>query len=91
MNLEKELMKLYNEIDLNDKKNEFSALLIKINGVLNAMLENYDLSNIKEIKNYDKYKDDKLTESEIFTFFYEDLWKIKNKLLILYSLKKNTK
>ena len=45
------------------------------------------LENDLEIKNYNALSDSNMTEDEIFTFFYEDLWNVKNRLLTFLILK----
>ena len=47
------------------------------------------IENNLKIKNYDANKDLYLSESQILTYFYEDMWNIKNKLLTLLIFKSN--
>ncbi len=89
MNSNENLISLFKELDINDKRNEYSNLFIKMNDILTAMLQELGYEENLAVKNYDKNKDNALDENEILTFFYEDLWTIKNKLLLLYSLNKN--
>jgi hypothetical protein len=60
-----------------------------MNDILTVMLKELGYEDNTTVKNYDKNKDNDLDENEILTFFYEDLWTIKNKLLLLYSLNNN--
>lgn len=87
----KEMMELYKQLSLNDKRNEFSSLLEKMNQILTGLLAGERLTPLADIKNYDTNSDSSLTEDEIFTFFYEDLWNIKNRLLALLILKSENK
>ena len=89
MNSNENLISLFKELDINDKRNEYSNLFIKMNDILTSMLQELGYEENLAVKNYDKNKDNALDENEILTFFYEDLWTIKNKLLLLYSLNKN--
>ena len=82
-----EMMLLYSGLNINEKRNEFSSLLEKTNQLVGEVLKMEQIENDMKIKNYDAMKDYNLTEDEIFTFFYEDLWNIKNRLLALLILK----
>jgi hypothetical protein len=81
-----DMMLLYSKLDINDKRNEFSSLLEKTNELISEILKIEEIENDTKIKNYDANKNSNLTEDEIFTFFYEDLWNIKNRLLALLIL-----
>ena len=84
-----EMMLLYSKLDINDKRNEFSSLLEKTNQLIDELLKMEQIENDIKIKNYDSSKNSNLTEDEVFTFFYEDLWNIKNRLLTLLILNSN--
>ena len=84
-----EMMLLYSQLDINEKRNEFSSLLEKTNELIGELLKMDDIQNDMKIKNYNAVDDQTLNEHEIFTFFYEDLWNIKNRLLTLLILKSN--
>lgn len=82
-----EMLLLYSQLNMNEKRNEFSSLLEKTNQLISELLKMEQIENDMKIKNYDAMKDHSLNEDEIFTFFYEDLWNIKNRLLALLILK----
>lgn len=82
-----EMMRLYSQLNINEKRNEFSSLLEKTNELISELLKMDQIQNDMKIKNYDAMNDNELTEGEAFTFFYEDLWNIKNRLLALLILK----
>lgn len=84
-----EMMLLYSQLNINEKRNEFSSLLEKTNELIGELLKMDQIQNDMKIKNYNAMDDNLLTEDEIFTFFYEDLWNIKNRLLTLLILKSN--
>ena len=81
-----DMMLLYSKLDINDKRNEFSSLLEKTNELISEILKMEQILSDTKIKNYDTNKNSNLTEDEVFTFFYEDLWNIKNRLLALLIL-----
>ena len=84
-----EMMLLYSQLSTNEKRNEFSSLLEKTNELIGEVLKMDQIQNDMKIKNYNAMEDYELTEDEVFTFFYEDLWNIKNRLLTLLILKSN--
>lgn len=84
------MMELYDVLSLNDKRNEFSLLLSKSNEIINTLLKMEQIENDLNIKNYNSSSDSKMTEDEMLTFLYEDMWNIKNKLLTLLIFKSNS-
>ena len=80
-------MELYKELSINEKRNEFSSLLEKTNQLITELLRVEQIENDLSIKNYNALDDANKTEDEIFTFFYEDLWNVKNRLLTFLILK----
>ena len=84
-----DMMLLYSKLNINDKRNEFSSLLEKTNQLIDELLKVEQIENNTQIKNYDTNEHKNLNEDEVFTFFYEDLWDIKNRLLALLILKSN--
>ena len=76
-----EMIDLYKKLSTNEKRNEFSSLLFKTDKLLDEVLKNKKLSINIQSKNYDKIDNKDMTEDEILTFFYEDLWNIKKKVL----------
>ena len=83
------MLSLYKNLTLNDKRNEFSSLLLKTDKLLDQLMLNvkYDLTG--EVKNYNSIDNLNLTEDDIMLFFYEDLWNIKNKILTLIVANEN--
>jgi lipopolysaccharide biosynthesis protein len=51
--------------------------------LLDSLLLKKGLPKETQAKNYDLNVHNKMTESEILTYFYEDMWHIKNKILEL--------
>ena len=87
MSSHEKMMELYKELSINEKRNEFSSLLEKTNQLITELLRVEQIENDLEIKNYNALDDANMTEDEIFTFFYEDLWNVKNRLLTFLILK----
>lgn len=83
--MEENMMELYKQLSISNQRNELSSLLIKIDTLLNSLLAQKKLQNNVTIKNYDINKGESLSESEMLAFFYEDLWSLKNKILLLLA------
>lgn len=83
-----EMVTLYKKLNTNEKRNEFSSLILKIDQLLNQVLIQNKISKeeLDKIKNYDSVDQALDNEDEVLLFFYDDLWKIKNKLLKLLVL-----
>lgn len=79
--MSEEMIDLYKKLSTNEKRNEFSSLFVKTDKLLDEVLKNKKLAINIQSKNYDKIDNKDMTEDEILTFFYEDLWNIKNKVL----------
>ena len=79
------MMDLYKQLNIDNKRNEFSSLLLKVDNLLNALLAQKELNNNTTVKNYDINAGSKFNEDETLTFFYEDLWSLKNKILLLMA------
>ena len=73
--MEESAIQLYQQLNIQDKRNEFSDLL-----------EKKDLQAPVTVKNYNKNEHSSLKEDEILTFFYEDVTNIKNKIMALAVL-----
>ena len=87
MSSHEEMMELYDRLNINEKRNEFSSLLEKTNQIISELLRMERIQNDLKIKNYNALDDVLMSEDEVFTFLYEDLWNIKNRLLSFLILK----
>jgi hypothetical protein len=85
MNNEK-LLKAFNQLDINNKRNKISDELIIIGELINTMEKNKGVPSNLKIKNYDQNNDSNMTEDEILSFFYEDIFNIENELLTMMSI-----
>ncbi len=85
----KEVIDLYNKLDLSDKRNEFSTLLIKVDALLLELLNQKNINAKFSTKKMDVVAFKNKNEDDTLTFFYEDLINIKNKILLLLKLEIN--
>lgn len=77
-----EMKVLYSKLSTKEKRNELSSLLVKLDKLIDqlALQNNADVKSIS-VKNYDSSLQSKQTEDDVLTFFYDDIWKIKSKVL----------
>ena len=84
--MEENMMDLYKQLSLSNQRNELSNLLMKMDDLLNVLIDKKNLQDSNEVKNYDITEGADLSESDMLAFFYEDIWTLKNKLLMLLAL-----
>ena len=87
MSSHEKMMELYKQLNINEKRNEFSSLLEKTNQLITELLKVEQIESDLDIKNYNALDDADLTEDEIFTFLYQDFWNVKNRILTFLILK----
>ena len=76
-------MDLYKQLSLSNQRNEFSTLLMKMDDLLNVLIAKKNLQDPNKVKNYDVNIGSNLSEGDMLAFFYEDIWNLKNKILML--------
>lgn len=83
-----EMMELYKKLSVNEKRNELSSLLVKLDQLMNQLMikNKIDYNSFANVKNYDSSKHALDMEDDILLFFYNDLWNLKNKVLSLLML-----
>ena len=89
--MKQNMLDLYKQLSIDDQRNEFSALLMKIDDLLNVLINEKKLNSDIKVKNYDVNMGSSLSESDMLTFFYEDIWNLKNKILMLLTLESSKK
>ena len=75
----------FHKLDNNTKRNQISDELIIIGELIKNFEKKYGISSMLNVKNYDQVNDSKLSESEVLTFFYEDIFNIQQELITLLS------
>ena len=75
----------FDKLDINTKRNQISDELLIIYELIKKFENAKNINPITQVKNYDSIKDADLTESEILTFFYEDIYNIQQELISLLS------
>lgn len=80
-----EMLKAFDVLDVNTKRNQISNELLIIFELIKRYENNKGITPISSVKNYDSIKDEILDESEMLTFFYEDIFNIQQELITLLS------
>lgn len=84
--MSEKMIQLYKELNTNDKRNEFSSLVEKIDFLVTQIMNQNGIENkIEKVKNYDSVSQSYQTEDDMLLFFYEDLWNIKSKILAILA------
>lgn len=83
--MSEELKHAFDILDINTKRNQISDELLIIYELIKKFENIKNITPITNVKNYDSSKDKNLTESEILTFFYEDIYNIQQELISLLS------
>ncbi len=83
--MSEELKQSFDVLDINTKRNQISDELLIIHELITKYEANRNISPITKVKNYNSVTDVSLNESEILTFFYEDIYNIQQELISLLS------
>lgn len=81
--MREELKKAFDKLTVNEKRNEISNELLLIGELIKSIENKYQIKSILNIKNYDSNKDSELTESQILSFIYEDIYIIQRELITI--------
>ncbi len=84
--MNEELKHAFDMLDINTKRNQISNELVIIYELIKKYEASKNINPITKIKNYDSIQDANLNESEVLTFFYEDIYNIQQELISLLSL-----
>jgi len=83
--MSQDMLDKFNLLDINTKRNQISDELIIMNEIITNFEIKYNIPPMSKVKNYDQNNDKNLTESEVLTFFYEDIFNIQQELITLLS------
>lgn len=83
--MEENYITKFDKLDINTKRNQISDELIIMNELIKQFESRYGINSSSNVKNYDQVNDANLSESEILTFFYEDIFNIQQELITLLS------
>jgi len=84
--MSEEMKNAYKMLDINNKRNQLSNELIMMYELIKKFENDRGINPITQVKNYDSLNDYDMTEDEILTFFYEDVYNIEQELITLLSM-----
>ena len=84
--MSEEMKNAYMQLDINDKRNQLSDELLIIFELIKRYENAKGINPVTQVKNYDTVNDTNLTEDEILTFFYEDVYNIQQELITLLNV-----
>ena len=76
----------FDKLDINTKRNQISNELMIIGELIKENEKKHGYDSKLSIKNYDQVNDKDLSEAEMLTFMYEDIFNIQQELIIALSL-----
>lgn len=85
----KNVLDAFNQLDTNNKRNKISDELMAIGELINNIEKYSGIETNLKIKNYNQNNDLNMTEDEILSFIYEDIFNIENEIFILYTIISN--
>lgn len=83
--MSEEFKNAFDKLSVNEKRNQISAELLIIGELIKSVENKYNIQSILNVKNYDTNKDSELTESEMLSFIYEDVYNIQRELITILS------
>lgn len=84
--MSEKMIELYKQLNINEKRNEFSLLIEKLDYLVSQIMTKQGIeNNIEIVKNYNSVSQKEQTEDDMMLFFYEDLWNIKSKVLAILA------
>ena len=73
-------------LDINTKRSLINTELLAIYELIKNCEKKYNINSITNIKKYDSIKDKDITEAEMLTYLYEDIYSIQQELVSLLTI-----
>ena len=83
--MSEEFKKAFDKLSINEKRNQISDELLIIGELIRNIENKYNISSMLNVKNYDTNKDSNLTESEMLSFIYEDIYNLQRELITVLT------
>lgn len=83
--MSEEFKNAFDKLSINEKRNQISDELLIIGELIKNIENKYNIQSILNVKNYDTNKNNELTETEMLTFIYEDIYNIQRELITVLS------
>lgn len=83
--MSEEFKNAFDKLSINEKRNQISDELLIIGELIKNIENKYNIQSILNVKNYDTNKNNELTETEMLSFIYEDIYNIQRELITVLS------
>jgi hypothetical protein len=83
--MSEEFKDAFNKLNINEKRNQISDELIIIGELIKNIENQYSIQSTLNVKNYDTNRNNDLSETEMLTFIYEDIYIIQRELITILS------
>ena len=86
--MSEEFKNAFDKLSINEKINQISDELLIIGELIKNIENKYNIQSVLNVKNYDTNKNNELTETEMLSFIYEDIYNIQKELITVFSINK---
>ena len=83
--MSEEFKNAFDKLSINEKRNQISDELLIIGELIKNIENKYNIQSVLNVKNYDTNKNNELTETEMLSFIYEDIYNIQRELITVLS------
>lgn len=83
--MSEEFKNAFDKLSINEKRNQISDELLIIGELIKNIENKYNIQSILNVKNYDTNKNNELTETEMLSFIYEDIYNIQKELITILT------
>ena len=83
--MSEEFRNAFDKLSINEKRNQISDELLIIGELIKNIENKYNIQSVLNVKNYDTNKNSELTETEMLSFIYEDIYNIQRELITVLS------
>jgi len=83
--MSEEFKNAFDKLSINEKRNQISDELLIIGELIKNIESKYNIQSILNVKNYDTNKNSELSETEMLSFIYEDIYVIQKELITILS------
>jgi len=83
--MSEEFKKAFDKLSVNEKRNQISDELLIIAELIKNIENKYNVQSILSVKNYDTSQNKELTESQMLSFIYEDVYNIQRELITVLT------
>lgn len=83
--MSEEFKSAFDKLSINEKRNQISDELLIISELIKNLENKYNINSILNVKNYDTNKNNDMSETEMLSFIYEDIYNIQRELITVLT------